>query len=64
MQRRLINALEHIRVEYDGTVRNSEGNIIQFQYGEDSIDTAKSDHGKAVNVERIIERIKLQIKKR
>jgi DNA-directed RNA polymerase subunit A' len=35
MQRRLINALEHLRVEYDGTVRNSIGDIIQF-HGEDS----------------------------
>lgn len=63
MQRRLINALEHIRVEYDGTVRDSEGNVIQFQYGEDSVDTTKSDHGKAVNVERIIERVRLEIRK-
>ena len=44
MQRRLINALEHIRVEYDGTVRDSRGDIIQFRYGEDGVDTAKSDH--------------------
>ncbi|MEM2964799.1 MAG: DNA-directed RNA polymerase subunit A'', partial [Candidatus Bathyarchaeia archaeon] len=62
MQRRLINALEHIRVEYDGTVRDSEGNIVQFKYGEDGVDAAKSDHGKAVNVERIIERVKLEIR--
>ncbi|MCJ7731647.1 DNA-directed RNA polymerase subunit A' [Candidatus Bathyarchaeota archaeon] len=50
MQRRLINALEHLRVEYDGTVRNSVGDIIQFIYGEDGIDPSKSDHGVAVNV--------------
>ncbi len=59
MQRRLINALEHLRVEYDGTVRDSSGNIIQFKYGEDGIDTAKSDHGKAVNIERLVERVRL-----
>ncbi|MFP3951416.1 MAG: DNA-directed RNA polymerase subunit A' [Candidatus Bathyarchaeia archaeon] len=56
MQRRLINALEHLRVEYDGTVRNSGGDIVQFQYGEDGIDPAKSDHGKAVNVTQLIDR--------
>jgi DNA-directed RNA polymerase subunit A' len=56
MQRRLINALEHLRVEYDGTVRNSVGDIIQFQYGEDGIDPAKSDHGKAVNVTQLVDR--------
>jgi DNA-directed RNA polymerase subunit A' len=63
MQRRLINALEHIRVEYDGTVRDSRGDIIQFRYGEDGVDTAKSDHGKAVNTARLVERIELTIEK-
>jgi len=59
MQRRLINALEHIRLEYDGTVRDSAGDIIQFRYGEDGVDPAKSDHGKAVNVSRLIGQIKI-----
>ncbi|MCL2134159.1 MAG: DNA-directed RNA polymerase subunit A' [Candidatus Bathyarchaeota archaeon] len=59
MQRRLINALEHIRLEYDNTVRDSAGDIIQFCYGEDGVDPAKSDHGKAVNVSRLIEQIKI-----
>jgi DNA-directed RNA polymerase subunit A' len=59
MQRRLINALEHIRLEYDGTVRDSAGDIIQFQYGEDGVDPAKSDHGKAVNVSRLVDQIKI-----
>lgn len=55
MQRRLVNALEHLRVEYDLTVRDPHGNIIQFLYGEDGVDPAKSDHGKAVNVQRLVE---------
>jgi len=55
MQRRLINALEHIRLEYDGTVRDPHGHIIQFMYGEDGVDVAKSDHGEAFNVTRLIE---------
>jgi len=59
MQRRLINALEHIRLEYDGTVRDSAGDIIQFQYGEDGVDPAKSDHGKAVNVGRLVDQMKI-----
>jgi DNA-directed RNA polymerase subunit A' len=63
MQRRLINALEHIRVEYDQTVRDSRGDIIQFRYGEDGVDTAKSDHGKAVNTERLVERVELTMEK-
>ncbi|MCK4482219.1 DNA-directed RNA polymerase subunit A'' [Candidatus Bathyarchaeota archaeon] len=63
MQRRLINALEHLRLEYDGTVRSSAGDIIQFQYGEDGVDPAKSDHGKAVNISRLVEQIKIAAKK-
>jgi len=59
MQRRLINALEHIRLEYDGTVRDSAGDIIQFMYGEDGVDPAKSDHGQAVNVSRLINQIEI-----
>ncbi len=54
MQRRLINALEHLRIEYDQTVRDPHGNIIQFQFGEDGIDPSKSDHGEAVNIERLV----------
>src|SRR3989304_8906061 len=63
MQRRLINALEHLRIEYDGTVRNSTGDIIQLCYGEDGVDPAKSDHGKAVNVGRIVEQVRIMIEK-
>jgi len=55
MQRRLINALEHIRLEYDGTVRDPHGHIMQFLYGEDGTDVAKSDHGEAFNVNRLVE---------
>ena len=55
MQRRLINALEHLKLEYDGTVRDPHGHIIQFLYGEDGTDVAKSDHGEAFRIERLIE---------
>jgi DNA-directed RNA polymerase subunit A' len=55
MQRRLINALEHLKIEYDQTVRDPHGNIVQYLYGEDGIDPAKSDHGDAVNISRLIE---------
>ena len=56
MQRRLINALQDLRVFYDGTVRTAAGEIIQFLYGDDGVDPMKSDHGKAVNIDRIIEK--------
>jgi DNA-directed RNA polymerase beta' subunit len=41
IQRRLIKGLEDIKIEYDMTVRNSKGKIIQFAYGDDGIDTVK-----------------------
>jgi DNA-directed RNA polymerase subunit A' len=63
MQRRLINALEHLRLEYDSTVRNSAGDVIQFSYGEDGVDPAKSDHGKAVNVSRLVDQIRIAAEK-
>jgi DNA-directed RNA polymerase subunit A' len=64
MQRRLINAMEHLRVEYDNTVRNSMSDIVQFKYGEDGVDPAKSDHGKAVNASRLVDQIKLMAEKK
>lgn len=38
IQRRLVKALEDVSARYDGTVRNSLGDIIQFLYGEDGLD--------------------------
>ncbi|KAI1289307.1 DNA-directed RNA polymerase II subunit RPB1 [Halotydeus destructor] len=38
IQRRLIKAMESIMITYDGTVRNSNGQVIQFRYGEDGLD--------------------------
>ncbi|KAH0530475.1 hypothetical protein TsFJ059_005088 [Trichoderma semiorbis] len=38
IQRRLVKALEDLNAQYDGTVRNSLGDIIQFLYGEDGLD--------------------------
>ena len=37
IQRRLIKAMESVMVQYDGTVRNSVGQVIQFRYGEDGL---------------------------
>jgi DNA-directed RNA polymerase subunit A' len=54
MQRRLINALEDIKIMYDGTVRNTAGTIIQFVYGEDGIDPSRSTQGKAIDLDDII----------
>ena len=39
LQRCLIKHLEELRVEYDYTVRDAGGSVIQFLYGEDGLDT-------------------------
>ena len=38
IQRRLMKTMEDQHVEYDGTVRNVTGSIVQFHYGDDGID--------------------------
>lgn len=43
VQRRLIKGLEDLKIEYDMTVRNSFGKIIQFAYGENGFDPAKDE---------------------
>ncbi|MBU1199750.1 MAG: DNA-directed RNA polymerase subunit A' [Nanoarchaeota archaeon] len=53
LYRRLANALQDFKVEYDFTVRDAGKKIIQFAYGEDGIDVSKSEGGK-INVGHII----------
>lgn len=38
MQRRLVKSLEDLATQYDLTVRNSVGDIVQFMYGGDGLD--------------------------
>ena len=56
LYRRLANALQDLKVEYDHTVRNASKKIIQFSYGEDGIDVSKSEGG-IINVKRIVDLI-------
>jgi len=44
IQRRLIKGLEDLKVEYDMTVRNSKGKIIQYSYGDDHFDSTKIEN--------------------
>ena len=57
LYRRLANAMQDLRVEYDRTVRDANGRIIQFEYGEDGIDVSRSENGK-VDVQKIIDGVK------
>jgi DNA-directed RNA polymerase beta' subunit len=41
IQRRLIKGLEDLMVSYDMTIRTNKNKIVQFQYGDDGIDTTK-----------------------
>ena len=54
LYRRLSNALQDLKVEYDGTVRDAKKAIVQFKYGEDNVDVSRSDNGK-INIRKIID---------
>jgi DNA-directed RNA polymerase II subunit RPB1 len=43
IQRRLIKGMEDLKVCYDMTVRNNKNKIVQFSYGEDNINSMKSE---------------------
>ncbi|MDD3351224.1 MAG: DNA-directed RNA polymerase subunit A' [Candidatus Methanomethylophilaceae archaeon] len=51
MQRRLVSALEDLKLTSDGTVRNTIGMVIQFKYGEDGVDPTRSVRGKAIDLD-------------
>ncbi len=53
LYRRLVSALQDLRVAYDETVRDANENVVQFSYGEDSLDVSKTEGGK-VNINRIV----------
>ncbi|MFA4953198.1 MAG: DNA-directed RNA polymerase subunit A' [Candidatus Pacearchaeota archaeon] len=56
LYRRLANAIQDIRMEYDGTVRDSNNNIIQFEFGGDGLEISqlhkkgKVESGEAVGI--------------
>ncbi|MBI4918653.1 DNA-directed RNA polymerase subunit A' [archaeon] len=54
LYRRLANAMQDLRVEYDGSVRDAGNKIIQFKYGEDQLDVSKTEKGK-INIKKIIQ---------
>jgi len=54
LQRRLVNALQDLEVQYDLTVRDTRGVLVQFKYGEDGINPTKSDFSKPDTIHRIV----------
>ena len=57
MQRRLINAMDDLKVSDDGmnSVRNTANRIIQFEYGEDGIDPTRSRKGSPFDVNQVLD---------
>jgi DNA-directed RNA polymerase subunit A' len=59
LQRRLINALSELEAQYDGTVRDTSGTVVQFEFGEDGTSPVKvsSAEDNPVDVETVADRI-------
>jgi DNA-directed RNA polymerase II subunit RPB1 len=57
IQRRLIKALEDLMVNYDMTIRTNKNKIVQFSYGDDSVDTVKVENQDLPLVEMSIQEI-------
>ena len=57
LYRRLSNAMQDLKVEYDLSVRDASRKIIQFMYGEDGLDVSKTEGG-SINVKAIIDATK------
>merc|ERR1712130_542456 len=59
MQRRLVKALEDLCVQYDGTVRNSSSEVIQFEYGGDNLDPLMMEgKDRPVDFGRVLDHVK------
>jgi DNA-directed RNA polymerase subunit A' len=56
LYRRLSNALQDLKIEYDYTVRDANKTVIQFKYGEDGIDVARSEKG-TINIRNLIREV-------
>ena len=44
LQRCLIKGMEGLKVEYDTSVRDADGSVVQFLYGEDGLDVSKAKY--------------------
>ncbi len=56
LYRRLSNAMQDLKVEYDSTVRDASGRIVQFTFGEDRLDVSKTKNG-FIDVKRVVEQV-------
>jgi len=59
LYRRLSNAMQDLKVEYDGTVRDASSKIVQFSYGEDGLDVSKTKGG-VLDVKKAIQEMETE----
>ena len=59
MSRRLMKALEDLSIQYDNTVRNSVGGIVQLVYGDDGLDPVEMEckDGAPIDFHRLLLRV-------
>jgi len=57
IQRKLVKAMENIHVRTDYTIRNANGHIVQFLYGEDGVDATKLETESLITVDMDFEHI-------
>lgn len=59
LQRRLINALSELETQYDGTVRDTNDKIVQFEFGEDGTSPVRvsSSDDAEIDIEAIADRV-------
>lgn len=64
IQRRIVKLTEDIKVQYDGTVRDSIGRIFKFAYGEDGVDPTKTvrvdSRQEVCDISRIVEKLNME----
>lgn len=66
-QRKMVKILEDVQVKYDGTVRNSTGDIVQWEYGNDGFDRTQTlprdGHTDFCDIERLAARLNARVTK-
>src|SRR5690606_16415609 len=66
-QRKMVKLLEDVQVKYDGTIRNSSEDIIQWEYASDGFDRTqiinKGDNIDFCDISRIADRLNSKIQK-
>lgn len=61
IHRKMVKVLEDVQIKYDGTVRNSQGSIIQWAYGDDDMDRSQTvvldQKSQIIDIERLADKL-------